>query len=160
LATTSSATETDGLTTRASDTLVSDPEKSPSLSDFDFEIPYLPRPFIRICRIQEGSHGKTEAVRDINGGREGRDRVLCVKIFDRTVKSKAFDQELAAYMALSRAATRCGSNWLPFVMRLEASLEEPERTFFVMVSLFFFLIMPRFFFPHIANRKLSGRHVR
>ena len=141
LTTTPSTAETHGVNTRAGDVSVSDPTKpelSPSLSDFDFEIPYFPRPFFRICKIQEGSHGKTEAVRDINGGREGRDRVLCVKIFHRTAKSKAFEQELAAYMALSRATTRCGYNWLPFVMRLEASLEEPDRTFFVMVSFFLF----------------------
>ena len=136
--TTPSTTETDDLTARADDdVLVPDPKKpglSPSVSDSDIKIPYFPRPFFRIRKIQEGSHGKTEAVRDINGGREGRDRVLCVKIFDQTVNSRAFEQELIAYMALSRATTRCGYNWLPFVMRLEASLEEPDRTFFVMVS--------------------------
>ena len=97
----------------------------------------VPGPFTRIRQVQRGCFSAAVAVRDTNGGLELQGRVLCLKIF---AKKEAIErrarhviiQELLAYKAIS--ATVTGQKWLPFVMRLDASLEDTYCLYFAMVS--------------------------
>ena len=106
---------------------------SPPLTSCDVRIP---GPFTYVRHVQRGSFSTAVAVRDTNGGREVRGRVLCMKIF---VKEEAIErrarhvivQELLAYQAISIVT---GQKWLPFVMRLDASLEDAYCLYFAMVS--------------------------
>ena len=95
----------------------------------------VPGPFIRIRHVQNGCFSAATAVRDINGGRELRGRVLCLKIFPKkkVIRNKARHvvlRELLAYKAMSAVT---GDKWLPFVMRLDASLEDAYNLYFAMV---------------------------
>lgn len=95
-----------------------------------------PGPFLRIRFIQSGGNGTVVAVRDMKGGREVRGRPLCAKIFTKAQDQGPLVQELSAYKALSaRTEETEEKQWPPYVIRLEASLEEANRTFFFMVSL-------------------------
>lgn len=82
-------------------------------------------------------------MRDMRGGRELGGRAMCLKIFDKDRDMKPLQQELLAYKALSKYAEANANKWAPYVMRLEASLEEPYDGFLAMVSssgcLFFIL---------------------
>jgi hypothetical protein len=94
----------------------------------------VPGPFLRIRHVQKGCLSEVIAVRDMNGGRKLRGRVLCLKRFVKTevAENRAHRiilQELQAYKAMGLA----GKKWLPFVMRLDASLEDAFCLYFAMV---------------------------
>jgi hypothetical protein len=115
----------------ASNNIVSSSKTPPRRASYDVRIP---GPFLRIRHVQRGCFSEAIAVRDMNGGRESRGRVLCLKRFVKTevAENRAHHiilQELQAYKAMSLA----GQKWLPFVMRLDASLEDAYCLYFVMV---------------------------
>ncbi|GLB39912.1 putative phosphorylase kinase, gamma [Lyophyllum shimeji] len=101
----------------------------------DEEEDSVPGPFRKIRVIQKQPHSEVVAVRDMNGGLElRRGRPMCLKIMRRETEEQMIVRELRAYKALSHAG---GSQWLAYVMRLEASLEGAddegiERVYFVM----------------------------
>jgi serine/threonine protein kinase len=99
----------------------------------------VPGPFRRIRHLQKGCISEAVAVRDINGRREHRGRVLCLKIFSKkeAVEKRSRHvilEELLAYKAISAVTSLRGEKWLPFVMRLDASLEDASSLYFAMVS--------------------------
>jgi hypothetical protein len=115
----------------ASNNIISSSKTPPRRAPYDVRIP---GPFLRIRHVQRGCFSEAIAVRDMNGGRELRGRVLCLKRFVKTevAENRAHHiilQELQAYKAMSLA----GQKWLPFVMRLDASLEDAYCLYFVMV---------------------------
>ncbi|KAF8062321.1 kinase-like domain-containing protein [Lyophyllum atratum] len=92
--------------------------------------PSVPGPFLQICTIRQEVFSTVVAVRDMNGGRDlRRGRPMCLKIMRREEEREMLARELAAYVALSKAAR---GDWVPYVMRLEASLEEAYHVYFVM----------------------------
>jgi hypothetical protein len=118
------------------------PKPSPAhSSQFSRVVKAMPRrlsppgPFKELGRVGKGTFGDAVAVHDMRGLRGAQGRPLCLKIFQKKKIIKAekeyvIVQELLAYQALSACAT---DKWLPFVMRLEASMEDAHRVVFAMV---------------------------
>jgi hypothetical protein len=106
----------------------------------------VPGPFLFLNKVQSGSYGDAIAVRELDNewlqGAPGR--VLCMKVFSKATSVRrglipGIVQELLAYRTMARATETEGA---AFVMDLEASLQDENRLFFVMVRLLrlFFLI--------------------
>ncbi|KAG6916638.1 hypothetical protein DXG01_006058 [Tephrocybe rancida] len=89
-----------------------------------------PGPFL-IRTLRDDTSARVVAVRDMDNGRALlKGRPMCMKIIKRS-EDQAITRELKAYKALARERERT-QGWAPYVMRLEAALEEVERLFFVM----------------------------
>ncbi|KAF9463274.1 kinase-like domain-containing protein [Collybia nuda] len=112
---------------------------SPAPSHSPREIKRLPRrcppgPFYRLGPAGEGTFSKIIAVRDLRSKGGAGGRVLCLKVFEKEKlrnegAERVVVQELRAFQTLTAAAH---DKWLPFVMRMEASMEDTERIIFAM----------------------------
>ncbi|KAG6842090.1 hypothetical protein C0991_002744 [Blastosporella zonata] len=104
--------------------------------DDDDELDY-PGPFYLLHEIRHDNAARIVAVRDMDNGREFlRGRPMCLKLMPRCEKLQ-IRSEVTAFRALAVAKwDKGGENedpvWAPFVMRVEAILEEVDRVVFVM----------------------------
>ncbi|KAF7366523.1 Protein kinase domain-containing protein [Mycena sanguinolenta] len=99
----------------------------------------VPGPFLFLNRVQSGSYGEAIAVCELDNkwlqGAPGR--VLCMKVFNKATSLlrgliPGIVQEVLAYRTMARANSRTEMEGAAFVMRLEASLQDENRLFFVM----------------------------
>ncbi|KAG6879588.1 hypothetical protein C0992_001035 [Termitomyces sp. T32_za158] len=110
----------------------------PSSYDATFELGFdddddddtnSPGPFISIHEIRHDTTVRVVAVRDMDNGRALlRGRPMCIKIVPKSMDD-IIARELKAYKALHRSSI---DSWVPYVMRLEASLKEHNHLFFIM----------------------------
>lgn len=97
---------------------------------------FPPGPFYRLGRVGKGTFGDAIAVRDLRFLGGSRGRALCLKVFGKAKMKEAHAewvivQELHAFQTLTASAR---DKWFPFVMRMEASMEDTENIIFAMVS--------------------------
>lgn len=121
--------------------LPSSDRPSPSPQQSSRPIKRLPRlcppgPFYHLGRVGKGTFGDAIAVRDLRFLGGSRGRVLCLKVFEKAKIKQARSewvivQELHAFQTLTASA---GDRWFPFVMRMEASMEDTKSIIFAMVS--------------------------
>ncbi|KAJ6481730.1 kinase-like domain-containing protein [Mycena sanguinolenta] len=99
----------------------------------------VPGPFLFLYKVQSGSYGEAIAVSELDSewlqGAAGR--VLCMKVFNKATSLlrgliPGIVQEVLAYRTMARANSRTETVGAAFVMRLEASLQDENRLFFVM----------------------------
>ncbi|KAG6835369.1 hypothetical protein H0H93_002113 [Arthromyces matolae] len=116
----------------SSENSLSSESSSWTLSSFDsedYEETEGPGPFILLNTIRHDNVSRVVAVRDTDNGNAPTDgRPMCLKIVPK-MKEHIIFQELEAYKALFRDT---GDHWAPFVMRLEASLEDHDHIFFAL----------------------------
>jgi hypothetical protein len=96
-----------------------------------------PGPFQLLRRVQPGSYGEAVVVREMGRG-PGRALVMCMKVFEKKVVLKnnllsALLREVLAYKRLSFGERAQGQ---AFVMDLQCAMQDEEKVFYAMVSLF------------------------
>ncbi len=97
--------------------------------------------FTWVRALGEGGYAATVAVREARGreqykGSQAKGRLLCLKIFVKSVMEKqdllfGVQRELLAYQTLASVDRGEGS---AFIMELDGALEDPARIYFAMVS--------------------------